>query len=788
MTNNQVDYYQGLCQFCENSLILQYICEDCNAVFCADCLKESTTTELVCNNCGGANISKDKNDKFYCKECKSETIVSVQKTQGICPNCAGSNVMKITEKAQSIKEKFKKIIIETRNYLEPLSEKAEIISNRSHKLIGLREDIIKMYHFPELELKLLQLVKLFDNIKTSVEKKTVNFYEEINRNLKYFYNTDKMPPKTLPIVTAIADTLQKTSNENLEFIMESIARLEERLNSVNMKLNFMRVIKARFLKFSSLLKLSGDEKPVFGIECKLDYGENEPKVEEYSSKKGTILLTNKKLYFFHEKGFRKKKTVLLFTGLLVNLQSVHKEGMVYKKLALNFATGIYRFKLSKGKRSRLINFIAKARVFDNNKVDVEALDALKRIKITIKPFRDSLEDAIYTIVNLNARIKDTIPQNVHSDQMEHDVFSGYIQDQNQPVNSDENGAFPHLNKWFGITPRNARNSNYGNAYRRESLPNTEIGYFSSPEKVQRSFGGYNTVPVEEPYVNTPNQIPNDRNNVGYLYETYRKRPIPPNYIVTNGYNNYEEQRIPQNLHNGSNRIGFQNENVCNNEFRTVNQQVYAPPGNNFNNNWNRKNNLPFSPNNDLNAINSIYNMQQKLEKYKRSDDFSTRNNISARLNSLEDKYLQFNSDPIENSIQKEYFENSLRNNNYGRITPQPRSIKNENSNNSLMSVFPKVELKKPIIPRPKREYENQIHKVNLSKFIQPRNFAEEKLKLEEKKYGIRRTLERLEIAQKNGQISENEYLHHYQELQGKIWTIQKQIEKINIFVKKQMKV
>ena len=72
--------------------------------------------------------------------------------------------------------------------------------------------------------------------------------------------------------------------------------------------------------------------------------------------------------------------------------------------------------------------------------------------------------------------------------------------------------------------------------------------------------------------------------------------------------------------------------------------------------------------------------------------------------------------------------------------------------------------------------------MNFSKLSKPRNFIEELQKLEERQYGIKRTIQKLEIAQERGRISENAYLEKYQNLQEMLYKTQKQIEDISKFI------
>ncbi|MBD3353115.1 MAG: hypothetical protein GF364_16660, partial [Candidatus Lokiarchaeota archaeon] len=547
-----IDYYEDLCPFCENNLLLMYLCESCNAVFCGDCIQEAEKEVLMCSDCGYEDIQESKSDKFVCNRCDSENIISVKKTIQICPNCASSYVIRITEKVTQLKEKFKKIILGTRQSLEPLNMHMEKIKDLRNELLKLRQGSLKIFHFPKLEIELLQLIKLYNNLKEAVKQKTIDFYDAVNRNLKYFCNIDLVQPKILPIIEAISDSFQKNSMETTQFAVDSVKCLDDKIGAISIKLRFMNSIQKIFVDYLPYIDIDHDEKVVFGLKCKLDGGEAGD--VEYKSRNGTILLSNKRLYFLHEKGFIKKNVVLLFSVLIEDLQTIQVEGKISKKLSLEFVNSMYKFKLNKEKREQLMDFIEKARIFDDNIVDEESLLTLKQNDVTLETFTKSLEDAIYTIItyiNKGIRFHIEIPEEkfekfdyrVNSSSL-HNNNASQSRSQLQSDNS-EYKDYPNISRWFGNTT-NATNVS------RKSLNQTQKK--SGNKKVARKplydrlvrIPRYDNYQGSRKHKDKYDSYFRQNPRLGYMYETYQRRGRIPRQYVNPSKERYAPQYPPDN--------------------------------------------------------------------------------------------------------------------------------------------------------------------------------------------------------------------------------------------------
>ncbi|MHA1339571.1 MAG: PH domain-containing protein [Promethearchaeota archaeon] len=564
------DYYEELCPFCEHNIFLTYICEDCTAVFCGDCLKEKVSEELICSNCGHNELERNKAGKFYCVKCNSENIISVKKTLYTCPNCGESKIIKISEKFNKIKEEFKDIIIKTKKFTEPLALVVKNLLETRERLVRLRLNKPCIYHFPKFESELLQSIKLFENLKEAANKKTIDFYDDVNRNLDYFANLHSLPPKTIPILDGINENFKKNMEELQEFLNNATKKFDPKIGALNLKINFMESIQTMFLSYKEDLNLEDDEKPVFGLKCKLDTGSNND--NEYHSKNGVILLTNKKLYFIHERGMIKKKSALLFSVLLEDLQTVQVEGAITKKLSLEFVNSMYKFKISKENRDQLIDFIEKARIFDSNKIDETSLEAIREVEISIKNYQEALEEAIYAIIsfcnneyytnirmyqyNMTDNSNSSIPINSQSNNNLNDQKSLFAKinikrsyessdyksidiptnpiHNNANKNSRSQDRYPNLNKWFSDNFNSNSENNFNpfinpNEYNRNNLESKSINNKLSRKRNREIANNY--LDEEKDNIIDPS-----------FYNTYKNRPLPypipinsanmfPNFII-----------------------------------------------------------------------------------------------------------------------------------------------------------------------------------------------------------------------------------------------------------------
>jgi hypothetical protein len=444
------DYYENLCPFCENNLLLSYFCEDCTSVFCEECVHFALTDEMACAACGSKEVSLVNLAALECKECRSKHIVTVQKQVKTCPSCSSSHVTKIVDKFDILRNRFKNIITGSKQFLSPLVYAVDTICIQKEKLIRLREDSVKICHHPRLEMDLLQLIKLFKEGKHAIQSKTSDFFQHINRSFKTYFEIEKSPPRLIPVLEAELEDFEKSAESIITFGNSTNEKLEERFTDIRTKIEFMSSLQRLFMRYLSILgnNLDYNEKPVFGIRAKL--GDSNQPDGDYFAKPGYILLTNRKIYFLQEKGLFNRKTHLSLALRLDELTRVRVRGIILKKLILEFGSAKITFQLPKKNLAQLENYIEQARVFDNNKIDGEMLYGLKHVDISIQEFRNALESAIISLLAYKtALLDDSDPFGLehlsYYSEMEQEYNPGtqspYTQSQHFPPHSHQQNNF-----------------------------------------------------------------------------------------------------------------------------------------------------------------------------------------------------------------------------------------------------------------------------------------------------------------------------------------------------------
>lgn len=811
------DYYEELCPFCENNYLLIYLCEECHAVFCGDCLKETTREELICYNCGRSDLEQNKSGKFYCKNCDSENIISEKRTVPACPNCAESSVVKIIQKAESLKQDFQSVVQNTEAYLKPLEEHVNSLNLIRQELINLRENKLRINHFPQIEMEFLQIIKLFDNIKEATEKKTIDFFDDINRNLKYFAKINQLQPKVLPIVSAIQESLEKNSDDNLSFITESLQRLDERIELLNMKTNFMGSIKSMFMEYFKYIDMSEDEKPVFGLKCKLDTGEN--KDNEFGSTKGTILLTDKRIYFLHEKGFIRKKTVLLFSVVLDDLETVNVEGTFSKKLTLEFANAMYKFKLNKEKRSQLIDFIEKARVFNGNKIDNDSLETLKHVEISIDTFTESLNDAIFTITGyctgrftLDAESSHDIS---HSDHYHNDTIGSIPSWDGMQVDPSKHREMSNKQLSHHGPESSPRGRYYATNHDRRANQRSSARNIEFPEQgsSRRSSSDYErarpSLRQADPHIGRHDS--DYPEHLKYLYDMYAKRPS----LHDLEHQNWQYQAMrdqgarvyPKDLR----KKKIFNPYAAPDEYyephylpTAVRNQNYPDPrgqapSRQRQDRYHRQDPMYSGDHgHDLNDMgDQVFNNRSMRGGEQLHDTFKsirTDKDYSNYGDPYEAHQRQRHMSSINDSIKNRVLSSKLRDtrgqsrdtnrrtrgdSSDTRVYARKKNMrKNRSVLDSLMSIFPEDEEKEEFVPKPRVRKEEFVPKTRIDQRLKPRSYAETLMKLEEREFSLKRTIEMLKLRRKRNKISESEYLDQFQNLQANLFSVQKKIQQV----------
>ncbi|UYP48242.1 hypothetical protein NEF87_004527 [Candidatus Lokiarchaeum ossiferum] len=393
-------YPHEVCPQCGENPNITFICEDCHEIFCEDCVVIKTEELLVCMQCNSKNVSEDKHGHHFCRDCGSRDMRNLKNLIPTCRNCDSGNVIRIEDKQEQLLDDYKSIISNTRSFVNPFEKMVERLNHFKSNLFQLRQDFPQCHHYPNLEADSQLLFKMFEAAKTNLYDHVNRFFQDIQRNIHYINEIRVTHPSNFTFIMEILRQFERERMKVVDLANSGLHPLESRLEPIEEKIEFMQTIQAQFNPFLGKLKLEPAEKIVFGIKCKLSTGVTEDK--DFNNKNGTILITSKRLYFFHEQGVFKKRNVLLISVQITDLQYAGVKGKINKKVSLEFLNSMYKFTLSKENRDELVEWISKAQDFESQLTQGDNnLKIFSKHKIHIKVFREELENAIYELIGFH---------------------------------------------------------------------------------------------------------------------------------------------------------------------------------------------------------------------------------------------------------------------------------------------------------------------------------------------------------------------------------------------------
>ncbi|MHA1718095.1 MAG: PH domain-containing protein [Promethearchaeota archaeon] len=484
-------YPNEVCPICGENPNLTYICEDCHEIFCEDCVDIHEEENLGCVQCGSTDIHYDKHGHPFCRDCGGNNLRTIKKLIPSCRICESENVISIVDKQKNLIEEFKTIIKDTRAFLRPFEELVERLNRYRHNLYQLRKEYPPCYHYPTLESDALILFKLFDKAKNTLYEHVNRFFQEIQHNINYIAEIHVTHPSNLTYIGEILKHFERERKKITNLSINNAENIDERLASVEEQIEFMESMQSLFTTFVGKLQLEPDEKIVYGLKCKLSTGTTKNK--DFSNKNGTILITSKRLYFYHEQGVFQKRTVQLFSVKLSDLQQAGVKGKLKKKVSLEFLNSMYKFSITKDSRDKLIQWIENARKFDkNNIIDENDIKKLAKYKINTKLFREDLENTIYELIGFhgsftNSQSLNQSNQTIHSSMYRRKGLQNPSSSSNQdmrfkPLNFPKNPQQPSIRENQGVFRTFSQN------YEKSTKPlMTPAGHYGYPHDHSSSF-------------------------------------------------------------------------------------------------------------------------------------------------------------------------------------------------------------------------------------------------------------------------------------------------------------
>ena len=522
-----------ICRFCQRNVKLAYYCEDCGTSCCSDCLHEEKIDSYLCQDCNSKNIFvPESGNKKACKDCGAEKILRSNQLLKSCPKCHSHQIINIYEKKEDLEKSFMELIKNSRSFIDPLRDLVNSLYTLKQKILDARAPPVKCFHYPNMELDLLALFKLFIYAKETLIEKIRNFIQHLSINKEYFFDIYTQQNSNIRIIEDILENLNRSYDSITDFIENNVNTINTSIVNISKNLVFIDKITFYFKNYIKFLNLAEEEKPVYAIYAKLANGLNTQ--DKFKKNKGILFITNFDLSFVHEHGKRKKKQEGIFKAPVKDLTKVQIRGKLFKKLYIEFPYGRYEFTLPPNSISRVLDYLLLARSFDETIIyDKLAAKKLYNTEIDLNDISNYIEEAINSFFSLKCQYNNI---NSNNKMAEYNITSSLInknpnnlpnrtpfQTQNQIMNPYNNNIPFPLYQNYKYTPENPML--YQNNMRN---PNQRMGQIQTPEDLNY-------------YGNTMRHYlpPNYNQNDFFLQKFYE----------TNRIQNYEPKRFNRGFGN-----------------------------------------------------------------------------------------------------------------------------------------------------------------------------------------------------------------------------------------------
>ena len=768
------------CPICGANPNITHLCNNCGEIMCEECLEIHTKDIEVCSICGNLDLEIDKKNNPSCKNCGSVEIRITKEIYSVCPSCDSEKIITIEDKQQELLSYYKSLIKNTRNYIQLQKDFIAKIRENRGILYDLRNDYPRMSHYPELESDFIILIKLFNNSKTTIYAEVTKFFQEIQRNIHYISEITITHPSNLPYINEILKLFSREYDKVIRSIKNHISKLMEKLQPIKDKIATMQNIRVIFDRFSKAIQFRPEEKIIYGLDCKLSTGvRTENKI---SGKNGTILITNKKLYFFHERGLFNKKKTLLFSVDLGDLQEADIKGKIQKKVTLDFVNSMYEFKVSKEDREKLLDWLQIAINYDTtNIIDENNMKLLLKYKLTLNLFEDELENAIYQLIGFhgsNQAQTNTAPSNPNQI-----LHAQMFRNQRLPYQTQaQSTAHTHVQHQAQNQPQ------YHNQFPEQDPYMTQ---FQAPK--QQMYRNQNQAPEQNYRI--PNQAPKQQ-----IYGNQNQAPKQQTYGNQNqnqdnfGFDDLDidsfdfDQEL-QSFKYGQSKEFRGDRGIGNNknQFDTfeANKKSFAKQNNQYNQNYkNSFQQSKFTPKNNGYKKSNLF-----ANSPNRNTDFVNNGSISKKQNKFFSKYQDksgfkkaqqttFSQNSNQRGFQPNFDMNGARNTQQSNLGGSfGGSFDADFGMNSMASG---VGNQDHFIDK---EFENPSMQYFSKRGQEESQMTQEMMQLRQERFALEQTIKMMESQFSKGQISNVEFAKSYQEMQKNHYAMGVKIENIEKFLK-----
>ncbi|HME54707.1 MAG TPA: hypothetical protein VKM55_21045 [Candidatus Lokiarchaeia archaeon] len=360
----------------------------------------------VCSECGmNLFTTNEKTGELFCRNCRDEgidnaRIVKVLKEKSLCPNqkCRSPNTSEVEELKSNLREKYKTIVLESRNVLDDFSNFSSMLSAAKQRLLKLRSEMPVMLHEPGLEQDMLNLIDEGSSIERRIMNRIYNFFLFLRSKKPYFVDGKTWQNQDIAVLETYINQLQSDFLSFTAQVSESFGQPFEMLQTLKERIDFLMVIKEFFMKYlnKGVISLEKCEFPVINVEnVKLDSDDDEHKGH------GHVLVTTKSFKFVKSQGYLKKTDALLFSFPVSKLLSTDVTGRVFKRLSLQFQGISLKLNLNKSQIQVLSKYFEQLLDFEKaNKLDQDKIAKIKSFDInSIFKIKTYIEENINALLN-----------------------------------------------------------------------------------------------------------------------------------------------------------------------------------------------------------------------------------------------------------------------------------------------------------------------------------------------------------------------------------------------------
>jgi len=288
------------CMKCQKKAKYIYYCEDCSGTFCLDCLITEKTDCTFCNYC--SHISPGQ----ICEKCGKQNHIPVSKKITKCPMCNSTKLKEVEKKTSNLPTEFYEAIDALAKSLEVIQKFAMKFSELVTNTRQLRRDKFCLY--PSIESSLIQIQKNFSETKHRaseiLDKVSEHIYKyarelSFNRNIS-IYQLSKID-KTIKMIKTHAISYANLIDDFLSKPQKELLDVEEKIAELKNYAYLFDEVAEKFEPEVYELKVAAfpNVKLTFPGERK---------------KKGTLFITNKKIYYLPTYKF-----IFKFTGKVRSL-------------------------------------------------------------------------------------------------------------------------------------------------------------------------------------------------------------------------------------------------------------------------------------------------------------------------------------------------------------------------------------------------------------------------------------------------------------------------------------